>query len=187
MGKALPSCPPLLPPRLGADPGALPCAPDPIFTRLLWPLASFSLCQGPSTLGLGVEKLLGGGGGLQTVPGRSVTRREEGQHKQSPRKTHTHTHTHTYTSTHPPLSTHPSAPHPSDTQGHLLPFPPFRDMHTNTSADRGSHLRNEHVHTHTHTHTHEHLSPQLCSCIALTRVMARVLTGCPPPPPTLPS
>lgn len=87
---------PRLIPRVGADSGVLRRAPDPTFTRLHWPFASFSLCQGPSMLGLGVEKLLAGGEGLLTVPGLSMTRRGESQGKQeSQEDTHVQVYTHT--------------------------------------------------------------------------------------------
>ena len=104
---------PRLIPRVGADSGVLRRAPDPTFTRLHWPFASFSLCQGPSMLGLGVEKLLAGGEGLLTVPGLSMTRRGESQGKQSPRKTHMYKSTHTH-----PLRAafRPSPPGPKKTE-----------------------------------------------------------------------
>ena len=149
---------PLLIPRVGADSGALRCAPDPTFTRLHWPFASFSLCQGPSMLGLGVEKLLAGGGGLLIVPGLTVTRRGESQGKQSPRKTHTPAQSGIQTLAPRPEEGNTSSckgtqhhminkQGPGKPQGHLLPFPPFRDTCKHLCRERGSHLRNEHTHT----------------------------------------
>ena len=176
MGKALLPFP-LLIPRVGADSGVLRRAPDPIFTRLRWPFASFSLCQGPSVLGLGVEKLLAGGGGLLTVPGLSVTRREESQGTHSPRKTHKYKSTHT----HPlraALRPSPQGPkegntsscqgtqHPminkqghSKPQGHLLPFAPFRDTCKHLCREREAHT-SKGVHT---------PLPLLYPCTKLTR------------------
>lgn len=140
-------------------------------------------------LGLGVEKLLEGvgQGSAPGVPGLSMTRREDSQHKQSPRKTHSYVHVCTSSQRYREafrcsptgLQIYPGPGQinrDSNPQGQLLPFP-SRDTHTHLCKEREAHTSEMSTHT----------SPpsSVPECTKLTHVMTRVLAQaapqlCPP-------